>query len=120
MYKVRNFFRPVLWAWQRVVRGYDDRIFWEFDSYFAMFIPAIRRFCVETLEHVEDTDGTLTETLNLLAEWEMVKSELCVESGKYDSRNYDADLVYSLMEKESMYERRFWTYVGAHMQRYWL
>ena len=42
---MRNIYREVKWAWQRVVRGYDDRVFWGFDGYFMKIIPALEEFC---------------------------------------------------------------------------
>lgn len=40
-------FNEIKWAYQRVVRGYDDRVFWDFDSYFLQVMPALREFCVD-------------------------------------------------------------------------
>ena len=34
----KQFGRELKWAWQRVKRGYDDRIFWNFDSYLDRII----------------------------------------------------------------------------------
>ena len=45
----------IKWAYQRVVRGYDDRIFWGFDEYLNCIIPAIQLFCEEELntDHIK-------------------------------------------------------------------
>jgi hypothetical protein len=37
---VAEFFRQCKWAWQRVFRGWDDRVIWSIDSYLAEKIPA--------------------------------------------------------------------------------
>lgn len=44
----------IKWAYQRVVRGYDDRIFWGFDGFFQETImPPLKQFCQEQLEQHE-------------------------------------------------------------------
>lgn len=45
-----NILDEIKWAWQRVVRGYDDRVFWGFDSYFITIIPALEEFCLNYLK----------------------------------------------------------------------
>ena len=42
---MNNIFREIKYAYQRVVRGYDERILWGFDSYLEQIIPAIKEFC---------------------------------------------------------------------------
>ena len=34
-----SWFRETKWAYQRVCRGYDDRVIWGIDSYLAHYIP---------------------------------------------------------------------------------
>ena len=45
--------KEIKWAYQRVVRGYDDRIYWGMDEYFSQFIPAIKKFCENELEYCD-------------------------------------------------------------------
>jgi len=45
--------QEIKWAYQRVVRGYDNRIMWEFDSYFNQFIPPLKKFCEDELIDIE-------------------------------------------------------------------
>lgn len=42
-------FNKIKWAWQRIVRGYDDRVNWGFDSYFMQVMPELRLFCEQNL-----------------------------------------------------------------------
>jgi hypothetical protein len=42
---MKDLFREIKYAYQRVVMGYDDRIFFELDGYFDQFIPPIKEFC---------------------------------------------------------------------------
>lgn len=44
----------IKWACQRITRGYDDRVYWGFDSYFLQVMPALRNFCEAELkwEHI--------------------------------------------------------------------
>lgn len=44
---MRNILNEIKWAYQRVVRGYDDRVMWGFDSYFLAVIDPLREFCLE-------------------------------------------------------------------------
>lgn len=37
--KPRNWFRPVLWLYQRATRGYADCDLWSLDSYLAQIMP---------------------------------------------------------------------------------
>lgn len=50
---MRNLLNNVKWAYQRVVRGYDDRIHWGFDTYFIQIIPALEEFCINETEDEE-------------------------------------------------------------------
>lgn len=34
-----NFLRRLRWAWQRVYRGWDDRVIWNLDWYLAKMLP---------------------------------------------------------------------------------
>lgn len=45
--------REIRWAYQRIVRGYDDRIFWGFDGYFQTMVPPLKRFCLSYLKDEE-------------------------------------------------------------------
>lgn len=45
---MKDFLREVKYAYQRVRYGYDERIKWEFDSYFSQFIPPLKEFCNES------------------------------------------------------------------------
>jgi hypothetical protein len=42
--------KEIKWAYQRVVRGYDERCFWGFDSYFIRILPALKEFCEKKLD----------------------------------------------------------------------
>lgn len=37
---MRDKLRTIKWAWQRVVRGYDDRLYWAMDEYLDPIILA--------------------------------------------------------------------------------
>jgi hypothetical protein len=95
----------IKWAWQRVIRGYDDRIFWEFDSYFMQFIPAIKEFCKRELENTEAMEmnfnrkEVFTETLRLIDEFEKMP-----DRNFYDNENE---------------ETKLWSYFGKNIGIYW-
>lgn len=96
-----NWLKEIKWAWQRVKRGYDDRIFWEFDSYFYQFLPAIREFCENELKDTQDgrRKEIYTETLRLLKELEEMSTE--------DWYKNDNQIT------------RFWEYFGQNITIYW-
>lgn len=68
--------RQIKWAWQRVVRGYDDRVKWGFDGYFLQVIPALKEFCEEYLQNTELVNlntkraGIFKKTIELIEVWE--------------------------------------------------
>lgn len=74
---IQNWINEIKWAYQRVVRGYDDRVKWEFSNYFLNVIPALEEFCVEQLFEREDESMTnnperekiYLKTLNLIQDW---------------------------------------------------
>lgn len=70
--------RKIKWAWQRMVRGWDDTALWGLDSHFAhVVIPPLKEFCEEYLQlekerhelNPERTDVCKT-TLELIKKWE--------------------------------------------------
>ncbi|MFA6315541.1 MAG: hypothetical protein WC648_04205 [Candidatus Paceibacterota bacterium] len=102
---VGSFLNEIKYAYQRVVRGYDERIGWSFDSYFDQFIPPLKKFCQKQLskeyikEYNKDKVRIFKKTLDLIA--------------KYETRNdldwYKHPNIYS----------RLWKYVGEHISYYW-
>lgn len=50
----KDLIRKIKFAYQRVVRGYDDSIEWGFDDYFqSVFVPALKNFCEKELADKE-------------------------------------------------------------------
>ena len=82
---MRNIIYEVKWAYQRVVRGYDDRIFWSFDSHFIKIIPALRTFCSDYLKQEEsvrlnkERADIYKRTLVLIEHWESIWA--CYDGG---------------------------------------
>ena len=44
---MRNILLEIKWAYQRIMRGYDDRIHWGFDEYFKVSIDPLYEFCMQ-------------------------------------------------------------------------
>ncbi len=69
---MKDFFREIKYAYQRVRYGFDERLYWEFESYFAQFIPPLKQFC----EDEYDPENNLKRseiyktTLELIDIWE--------------------------------------------------
>lgn len=76
-----NILDEIKYAYQRVVRGYDDRVFWGFDSYFLQVVPALKEFCEQelkgtaTLELNPERYKIFTHTLELIKEYENMTDE---------------------------------------------
>lgn len=47
---MKNILNEIRYAYQRVIRGYDNRVFWSFDSYFLQIVPALKEFCIDQLK----------------------------------------------------------------------
>ncbi len=66
---MNNIFREIKYAYQRVVRGYDERLMWGFDSYLEQIIPAIKEFCKR--ETIDDKRITIYSKMQeLIKDWE--------------------------------------------------
>lgn len=90
----------IKWAYQRVVRGYDDRIFWSFSEYFEQFIPPLKRFCEQWLKE---------EYTHL----NPIKHKVILETLR---------LIYLYETTESTWDERFeelMEYVGKNIGYYW-
>ena len=75
---MKDILNEITWAYQRVVRGYDDRVFWGFEGYFITVIPALKWFCEKQLGTTATTElnperhKIFTETLRLIKEWDVL------------------------------------------------
>ncbi len=93
--------KEIKYAYQRVVRGYDDRIYWDMGAYFSQFIPAIKEFCENELEYCdkyvnENRFKVYKETLKLIKK---------VDKSSYE--NIDKNI------------QSFWKYFGENIGYYW-
>ena len=93
--------REIKWAYQRVVRGYDDRIYWDMGAYFSQFIPAIKEFCEHELEYCDkyvnkNRFKVYKETLKLIKK---------VDKSSYE--NIDKNI------------QSFWKYFGENIGYFW-
>lgn len=94
----------IKWAYQRVVRGYDDRIFWGFDDYLEQIIPAIKLFCEEELKTKEiklnkKREQIFKKTLELIGDYESMSIQ-----EYYSGNGADAKL---------------WKYFGDNIGYFW-
>lgn len=101
---MNNLFREIKWAYQRVVRGYDDRIYWEMDSYLFQLVEPIKKFCEKELneEYLKlnpKRKEVYETTLKLAKE---------VEEMYYEDW-YESDNSVT----------RFWAYFGGNITIYW-
>ena len=88
-------FNEIKWAYQRVVRGYDDRVRWGFDSYFLQVMPALREFCVDYINgdnaHLNPQRTRIfNKTVKLIDEYDNDESWQCFSANhllKYVMKN---------------------------------
>ena len=91
--------KEIKYAYQRVVRGYDDRIYWDMGAYFSQFIPAIKEFCENELEYYnlnENRFKVYKETLKLIKKVD-----------KSSCKNIDKNI------------QSFWRYFGENIGYFW-
>lgn len=102
---MKNIYRQIKWAYQRVVRGYDDRVNWGFDFYFLDVMPELKKFCKGYLENDTyrknnpERFAVFSKTVKLIEEWE----------------NQDSSNMWS----EHRAREKLLKYVGAHATWYW-
>lgn len=102
----------IKWAYQRVVRGYDDRIYWGFDSYFIQMIPALKEFCENWLlfEYAElnpEKTKVMLKTLELITDYENPDMYTDKKFIKYSWINEDKKLA------------KLAKYFGQNINYYW-
>ena len=93
--------KEIKYAYQRVVRGYDDRIYWDMGAYFSQFIPAIKEFCEHELEYCDKNFNknrfkVYKKTLKLIKK---------VDKSSYE--NIDKNI------------QSFWKYFGENIGYFW-
>jgi hypothetical protein len=102
---MKNILREIKYAYQRVVRGYDERIMWEFDSYFSQFIPPLKKFCENELSEKEIMKNNPRRA-------KVYKKML----GLID--DFDK-MEYSAFYKEPNEVSKLWEYFGKHIGYFW-
>jgi len=75
-------FNQIKWAFQRVVRGYDDRITCSYDSHLLLMMKPLKQSCLEWLgdrdwaEHFTGRKEIYEKTVELIEKWEQRKDGL--------------------------------------------
>ena len=102
---MKNILNKIKYAYQRVIRGWDERIFWEFDSYFSQFIPPLKKFCENELKD--------TEIMN----YNPLRKDVFIETLRL-IKNFNE------MEHKTIYDEinpinELWSYFGKNIGYYW-
>lgn len=100
---MRNILNQIKWAWQRVVRGYDDRVMWGLDAYFLAILDPLYEFCMEwaSRDYAELNPEKLEVFANTVA--------------LIDDYREDQDTWRVSNEKCAI----LFEYVGKHINYYW-
>ena len=101
-----NILNEIKYAYQRVVRGYDETLMWDLDTYFEQIVPPLKAWCEERVADKEfcrlnpKHAAVFTETLRLIAEYEKMTPE------------QEMDIAQSPAEK-------LFEFVGRNLRGYW-
>ena len=102
---MKNILNEIKYAYQRVIRGFDDRIYWEFDSYFSQFIPPLKQFCETELKNTENM------------EYNPLRKEVFMETLKL-IKNFE-EIEYKAFYEEINPINKLWSYFGKNIGYYW-
>ena len=102
---MKDILREIKYAYQRVVRGYDERIFWEFDSYFSQFISPLKKFCEKELSDVEH--------MNYNSKRKKIYSKMIELIKEFNESDYKDFYKYPNTES------KLWEYFGKHIGYFW-
>jgi|BioPla2DNA2_1021312.scaffolds.fasta_scaffold28206_4 hypothetical protein len=95
---IKEFIDSIKYAYQRVVRGYDDRIFWDFEEYLQYMIPVVKKFCEFSIkENIWCDNKILEEALSLIKK---------IEDSEGTSKNLS-------------YRYEFWKFFGENIGTFW-
>lgn len=97
---MKNILREIKYAYQRIVRGYDERLMWGFDSYLEQIIPAIKEFCKRETADIKFSER-YSKMLDLIIDW---------ENNENGSRDW-----YEYPNSSS----RLWEYFGKNISWFW-
>ena len=100
-----NWIKEIKWAYQRIVRGYDDTIMWGLEEYFNQAIPAIEKFCLENLENKEYMELNPERKKIFSKTIELIK----------DFRDMKIEDDYSHQNQVS----RLWSHIGENIGYFW-
>ena len=75
---MKNLFYTIKWAYQRVVRGWDDTATWGVDSHFVeVVIPPLKEMCKKSLDELficeenKKREEVLSKTIMLIENYEL-------------------------------------------------
>jgi len=91
---MKNILQQIKWAYQRVVRNYDDRVFWGFSTEFNTYIKPIKEHCDRQLSetHIElnlERKAILIKTLDLLKDLELDKENAAPKLWEYFGKHIE-------------------------------
>lgn len=98
-----NILHEIKWAYQRVLRGYDDRVYWAFEDYFTQVLPALKDFCQQQLK---------TENIDLNPKRQEVYKQTLEYISAYENETYEE--MWTNKNLSTLLE-----YVGKNIGTYW-
>jgi len=100
--KYYGLLKTIKYAYQRAVHGYDETIYWEFDSYFIQFLEPLKKFCRDNITNSEVDKMRTTIFLTTL---EKIKA--------FEEMDYKDQF------KKPNAESKMWIYIAEHIGWYW-
>lgn len=100
---MKDFFRKIKYAYQRVRYGVDETFMWEMDTYLEYyFVPKIKEFCIEELKNKEQGEPRLT-----------IYSEMLKRIEEFEKMDYKD---FYLIKNSSS---KIWSHFGEHIGYFW-
>lgn len=116
IYKIEDWIRSVKFAYQRVVRGYDDTAYWSLDTYLAEMLVPIMTWYRDNDPHMMSKDFGVEEYFTREEQVEVYNKMITAFQSMIDYDHLIEDYTPELQDKVdeglqlfAKYFRGFWT-----------
>jgi len=99
--KYYGLFKTIKYAYQRVVRGYDERIYWSFGDYLFQFLDPLEEFCQKELKN---------ESIGFNSKRKLIYKTTLEKIMLFKKADYKV---------ENIKAQEMWKYIGENMMWYW-
>jgi hypothetical protein len=101
---LRDCLREVRWAWQRVWRGWDDRVTWDIAGYLSGVMPAwVRKMRAETIGYPAGPGFEDLPEAEAVAKWDAILTDI---ADGFAAHNAEEDVLWGKDETLEVYNAR--------------